>query len=205
MTPEPEPEPEPGSQLSIDDGVCSSDWLSVSYASEAASDNSTDTENNYAQLWEPSLPELFRWVSKALSANTATESAGNHKQVAVTAVSASAIQSLNLSYRNKDSRTNVLSFPSGMPVIPAVEESQSIEMLGDIVVCPEVLVKEASEQGKTLPDHWAHMVVHSVLHLTGLDHEDDAAAAAMEALEIQILSTLGVANPYKDTSANNHE
>ena len=68
--------------------------------------------------------------------------------------------------------------------------------LGDVVICPTVLKREASEQGKLLEAHWAHLVVHGVLHLAGYDHEDDADARRMERREISVLKSLGYGNPY---------
>lgn len=94
-------------------------------------------------------------------------------------------QSLNRDWRGKDYATNVLSFP--------FEERG---YLGDIVVCAPVVAREATEQGKPLRAHWAHMVVHGVLHLQGYDHVDDAEAEAMEALERKMLAKLGYADPY---------
>ncbi len=73
-------------------------------------------------------------------------------------------------------------------------------MLGDIVVCAEVVAAEAREQGKENEDHWAHMLVHGTLHLLGHDHMDDQEAARMESLEIQVLSGFGVNNPYLSTN-----
>lgn len=99
-------------------------------------------------------------------------------------------QQLNLQYRGKDKPTNVLSFPFQCP--PGIE----LPLLGDLVICAEVVATEASEQGKPLSAHWAHMVVHGCLHLLGFDHINDAEAEEMEAEEIQILQQLGIANPY---------
>jgi probable rRNA maturation factor len=70
-------------------------------------------------------------------------------------------------------------------------------VLGDLVICAPVVEREAREQGKAVPAHWAHMVVHGMLHLQGYDHEADSEAAAMEAIEIRILKDLGFANPYE--------
>jgi probable rRNA maturation factor len=73
-------------------------------------------------------------------------------------------------------------------------------MLGDIVVCAEVVAAEAREQGKDIENHWAHMLVHGTLHLLGYDHMNDEEAARMESLEIQVLSGFGVNNPYLSTN-----
>lgn len=95
-------------------------------------------------------------------------------------------QTLNRDYRGKDKPTNVLSFPMGEP-----------DYLGDIVICAPVVAAEAVEQGKAARAHWAHMVVHGVLHLLGHDHIDDGEAATMEALERKLLARLGFPDPYE--------
>ena len=103
---------------------------------------------------------------------------------------------LNLQYREKDKPTNVLSFPSDIP-----EEVLSLldaEPLGDLVICIPVVLQEAAEQQKTPTDHFTHLLVHGILHLLGYDHETtESDAEEMEALEIEILKKLGVANPYQ--------
>jgi probable rRNA maturation factor len=97
---------------------------------------------------------------------------------------------LNHQYRQKDKPTNVLSFPSELPKgLPFVH-------LGDLVVCAPVVSEEAQEQQKELYDHWAHMLIHGTLHLMGFDHIKDDEAEIMEALEVDILSTLNIADPY---------
>ena len=98
---------------------------------------------------------------------------------------------LNGRYRDKPYATNVLSFPSDVP------EEIAEPALGDLVVCAPVVRREAAEQGKSEAAHWAHMIVHGVLHLRGYDHIEDAEAERMEALEAAILSDLGFADPYK--------
>ncbi|WP_455234218.1 rRNA maturation RNase YbeY [Thiogranum longum] len=100
---------------------------------------------------------------------------------------------LNSRYRGKDKPTNVLSFPFEAP--PEIDSSH----LGDLVICAPVVRREAREQCKQELDHWAHMVVHGILHLRGFDHETDEEAQAMEALEKQILSGLGIQDPYRIT------
>jgi len=98
---------------------------------------------------------------------------------------------LNRDYRGRDYATNVLSFPAG--AVPAVEPRP----LGDLVVCASVVAREAREQRKPVRAHWAHLVVHGVLHLLGHDHEDDADARRMERREVAVLRALGFPNPYR--------
>jgi probable rRNA maturation factor len=99
-------------------------------------------------------------------------------------------RALNRNYRKRDHATNVLSFAADMP------PGSKVPLLGDLVICAEVLAREAAEQGKQLRDHYAHMTVHGTLHLLGYDHEADADAERMEALERKILASLGIADPY---------
>ena len=101
-------------------------------------------------------------------------------------------RSLNHHYRGKDYATNVLSFPAELP------EGVALPLLGDLVICAPVVAREAAEQGKPLNAHYAHLTVHGVLHLLGLDHEDEREAEAMEAIERAILAELGHADPYSD-------
>jgi len=100
------------------------------------------------------------------------------------------ISSLNETYRQKAGSTNVLSFPAELP------EELNLPLLGDIIICAIVVEKEAKEQKKSLEAHWAHMVVHGVLHLLGYDHVEEDEAEIMEEKEINILSKLGYKNPY---------
>ncbi|ORM65875.1 rRNA maturation RNase YbeY [Pantoea rodasii] len=97
---------------------------------------------------------------------------------------------LNLTYRGKDKPTNVLSFPFEAP--PGIE----LPLLGDLIICRQVVEQEAAEQGKTVEAHWAHMVVHGTLHLLGYDHIEDEEAEEMEALETEIMLALGYPDPY---------
>jgi probable rRNA maturation factor len=102
------------------------------------------------------------------------------------------VRRLNATYRDQDKATNVLSFPGD----DAIGPQTAPRLLGDIVLAYETVAREAREQGKTMPDHAAHLCVHGVLHLLGHDHEGDAEAAAMEALETAIVATLGIADPF---------
>ena len=99
-------------------------------------------------------------------------------------------RSLNRHYRGKDYPTNVLSFPAELP------EGVNLPLLGDLVICAPVVAREAAEQGKPLAAHYAHLTVHGVLHLLGLDHEDEREAEAMERFEREILADLGLPDPY---------
>ena len=116
-------------------------------------------------------------------------------------VNAEEAQDLNRDYREKDYATNILSFPSDFSEIPEglLDESEQ-GYLGDLVICAEVVAKEASEQKKTAEQHWAHLVIHGMLHLQGYDHISDPEASFMEAIEIKLLEELGVPNPYNETS-----
>ncbi|SET55962.1 rRNA maturation RNase YbeY [Thalassotalea agarivorans] len=100
-------------------------------------------------------------------------------------------QQLNSQYRGKDKPTNVLSFPFEVP------DGIELDLLGDLIICADVVSQEAKQQNKSLNAHWAHMVVHGCLHLLGFDHIEDAEAEEMEALEIDILAKLGFNNPYQ--------
>ncbi|MDN2481773.1 rRNA maturation RNase YbeY [Vibrio astriarenae] len=97
---------------------------------------------------------------------------------------------LNHEYRGKDKPTNVLSFPFETP--PGIE----LDLLGDLIICRQVVEREAQEQNKPLHAHWAHMVVHGSLHLLGYDHIEDDEAEEMESLETEIMQKLGFEDPY---------
>ena len=101
--------------------------------------------------------------------------------------------SVGITYRGKDKPTNVLSFPFECP--PGVED---FPLLGDLIICRQVVEQEASEQQKTLESHWAHMVIHGSLHLLGYDHIEDDEAEEMEALEKEFMQALNYPDPYKD-------
>jgi len=106
------------------------------------------------------------------------------------------IRALNRDFRGQDKPTNVLSFPSAaQPGAPGPLH------LGDIALAGETLAREADEAGKSLHDHAAHLIVHGTLHLLGYDHELEAQAEIMEALEVKALAALGIADPYRDMAA----
>lgn len=134
----------------------------------------------------PSSAKFKRWAKIALQEKIP------NAEVTIRIVGKDEIQMLNATYRQKDKPTNVLSFPFEMPE----EVELDIPILGDIVICAPVIEEEASEQNKPIEAHWAHMVVHGMLHLLGYDHEEESEALVMEAEEVKILSNLGFANPY---------
>lgn len=133
----------------------------------------------------PSRYFFQRWVETALTGRRkkATE-------IAIRIVDELESAELNQTYRRKMGPTNILSFPFEPP--PGIK----LPILGDLVICAPIVAKEAAEQNKTLPAHWAHMVIHGVLHLLGYDHVKEAEALIMENLEIKLLDSLGFTNPY---------
>lgn len=130
-------------------------------------------------------PEQFkRWVEAAIGERLTSA------ELSLRLVTEEEITLLNSTYRGQSKATNVLSFPAHLP------ECVELELLGDLAICPAVVAREAEQQNKPLLCHWAHMVIHGTLHLLGYDHIDDSDAQIMEALEINILNSLGIDNPY---------
>lgn len=138
----------------------------------------------------PAEADLVHWAQAAWHENA---EAG----VVVRIVNEAESQELNRDYRNKDYPTNVLSFPYDAPSIPL--EDDETEYLGDLVICLPVVEREAAEQGKTVTQHWAHLLIHGLLHLQGYDHITDTEAEEMEGLETTILAKLGFPDPYQLT------
>lgn len=102
----------------------------------------------------------------------------------------------NRDYRGKEYATNVLSFPAELPAGLPDDVRQS--QLGDLLICAPVVAREASEQRRSVSDHWAHLVIHGVLHLLGYDHQSVDEATTMESLETVMLARLGIGDPYRD-------
>lgn len=116
-------------------------------------------------------------------------------ELAIRIVDEAESAALNHAYRHKTGPTNVLSFPCEVPAgVPNA-------LLGDLVICAQVVEREAREQGKPSAAHWAHMVIHGILHLRGYDHQREAEAERMEALEVDILARLEYPNPYETEEA----
>ncbi len=137
----------------------------------------------------PTREQFRTWAEAAL-----VERNGDAELV-IRLVDAAESASLNQRFRAKSGPTNVLSFPFRAP--PPVAS----DLLGDLVICAPVVVREAAEQGKPEAAHWAHLVVHGVLHLLGHDHLNPAEAEAMEGLEREILAGLGLPDPYTEEPA----
>lgn len=145
-----------------------------------------------AWLALPGLEVLAQ--SSIAAALTGAGVAGPDLAVAVLFTDDDSIAAINAEWRGKDKPTNVLSFPT--PDDMPVPEGEA-RPLGDIVLARGVIAREAQEQGKTLRDHTAHLIVHGTLHLLGYDHEVDEEAEEMEALETRILKGLGISDPYE--------
>jgi len=153
-----------------------------------------DIQNPYNFTTLPGKADIEKWVDEAIINSS-------QKSVVLRFVDETESRQLNFQYREKNTPTNVLSFPNDLSGIMAdIDELKSEgQHLGDLVLCEPVVKREAKEQHKTLHQHWAHMIVHGVLHLQGYDHIDDKHAAVMENLEIKILQKFGFENPYLDS------
>lgn len=143
----------------------------------------------------PDASSIEQWVVHVLANQLDTPP---FPEVSIQVVDEPTISELNETYRHKSGPTNVLSFPFEAP--PGLPEEEAQGMLGDIIICAQVVNREAEEQQKDPQAHWAHMVVHGVLHLLGYDHLEDEEAEAMESLEIQLLNELAFPNPYQELS-----
>ncbi|MBR7888955.1 rRNA maturation RNase YbeY [Marinomonas sp. A79] len=138
--------------------------------------------NDTAHL--PSEADFLLWVEKALA------NSDDEFEVTIRIVDVEESQALNHEYRGKDKPTNVLSFPFEAP--PGLE----LALLGDLVICNQVVAMEAEEQKKEPLHHWAHMTIHGILHLCGYDHITDDEADEMESLETKLLASLSISDPY---------
>ena len=149
-----------------------------------------DVSINYAvpRTGIPAAVSFRKWVGAALD-NRIREA-----DLAIRIVDTKEARALNKHYRGKDYATNVLSFPADLP--EGLPEGVRLPLLGDLVICAPVVVREAREQNKPLAAHYAHLTVHGALHLLGWDHENDQDAECMEQLEREVLTTLVVEDPY---------
>lgn len=128
---------------------------------------------------------LIFWATRPLQTIKAAE-------LTLRLVSIEDITVLNRTYRKHAKPTNVLAFPSNLPKAVTLQ----YPFLGDVIICPGVLKQESEVQNKALKAHWAHIIIHGVLHLLGYDHIKDQEAERMQAVEIELLASLGFPNPY---------
>ncbi|WP_392343399.1 rRNA maturation RNase YbeY [Pseudoalteromonas prydzensis] len=134
----------------------------------------------------PSLEQFALWANKALSQYR------DESELSIVIAGEEQSQQLNNDYRGKNKPTNVLSFEFEAPA--GIE----LPLVGDLVICPAIVLAESIEQEKSFHDHFAHMVIHGCLHLLGFDHIKDEDAKEMESIEKQLLAELGIADPYRD-------
>jgi probable rRNA maturation factor len=132
----------------------------------------------------PDPQSIERWVSAAI------DNQRDSTELSIRIVDTEEGRALNEQFRGSTGATNVLSFPFEN------ESPEPLPLIGDIVICAPVVLKEASEQNKTLHAHWAHMIIHGVLHLLGYDHQNETDANLMESLETEIMQGLGFPPPY---------
>jgi probable rRNA maturation factor len=142
------------------------------------------------EVTSPTDDAILQWVNHTLTHILSRPEPYPELSIRITDNEESA--RLNHTYRAKSGPTNVLSFPAEIP-----PETGS-GLLGDLVICAPLVKLEATQQHKSEEAHWAHLVIHGVLHLLGHDHQEPAEAAQMEALEIDLLGYLGFRNPYDD-------
>ena len=143
-------------------------------------------DEDFPIISEQKLQQCFSLVSEYLKISDTS--------VNVNIVSNSEIQEVNNQYRNKDKPTNIISFPFEKP--EGLPDDVMNDFLGDIIIAPDVLKSEALEQNKSLENHWCHIFIHGLLHLSGYDHQTDNEAEIMENIEINILSKMNITNPY---------
>jgi len=136
----------------------------------------------------PTEAQFQLWVDTALA--KVSSNPQQDFELTIRLVNIEESQQLNKQYRGKDKPTNVLSFPFEVP------EGVELNLLGDLIICIEVMKQEAQDQNKALFDHWAHLVIHGCLHLVGFDHISDNEAVEMESIEVAILAQLSIENPY---------
>jgi len=149
-----------------------------------------DIQRVFKSQGQPDRRQIIKWIATAL------EASGQPYACVIRIVDEAESAELNLHYRHKPGPTNVLSFPFEWPEGLDEDEGGEATLLGDLVICAPVVEREALEQHKQLADHWAHMIIHGLLHLLGYDHIEESDAEEMETKEIAILKKLHIENPY---------
>jgi len=152
------------------------------------------TESKQFDLPLPTFQQFEAWIAAVLEFVTWRK----NTEVTIRVVDVDEMTMLNETYRKKMGTTNVLSFPFS-PFSTSPEGNVANALVGDIVICATVIFQESEQQKKTCIDHWAHMVVHGMLHLLGYDHLSNQQAEEMESLEIKIMKRLKISNPYGET------
>ena len=156
--------------------------------------NADAIDDSDSNLYVPTHEQLTLWASKAIRATSIVADFGDELELSVAYVDEDGMQALNKQYREIDRPTNVLTFSALEDLIdPSLDVTG---LLGDIVLCPKIIQDEALTQGKPVEHHFAHLLIHGVLHLGGMDHHAENEAYAMEQAEIQILSSLDIPDPY---------
>lgn len=137
-------------------------------------------------------------IRATLSRLDAVGSPGAALEVSLLFADDAAVAELNQSYRGRSGPTNVLSFPNMDPArSPADDDNLRPRLLGDVVLARQTIAREAAEQDKSLQNHTLHLIIHGLLHLLGYDHESEAEAEEMEAIEVAVLADLGIGDPYR--------
>ncbi len=154
-----------------------------------------ELENCCSATGLPETARVAHWAETALRMADHDGETAEALELSIRIVDETESARLNHHYRQKDHATNVLSFTSALPA--EVNRLLPRCPLGDLAICAAVIEREARQQNKALTAHWAHMIVHGVLHLLGYDHQDDAEAEVMESLEIRTLEQLGYPDPYQ--------
>ena len=145
---------------------------------------SIELQNTLSESGLPTLEDFQCWAQAIPSQE--------QQEVLIRIVDGQEMLALNKRYRQQNKVTNVLSFPAELP------EVVECPLLGDVIICAQVVQQEAGQQGKSVTSHWAHLTVHGILHLMGYNHTANSDAQIMESLEIDIMQTLGFVNPYSD-------
>jgi probable rRNA maturation factor len=148
--------------------------------------NVVEIQAIFESAGQPGEQQIQQWI------DTALEDINHDTEIVVRIVDESESAELNQQYRHKQGATNILSFPVEIP------EGIDLNLLGDLVICAPVLEQEARQQNKALAHHWAHIIIHGVLHLLGYDHLDDEQAEEMESKERALLQKLNIPNPYQE-------